>query len=473
MIRIHNTLTGHLEDFKPMHDRTVHMFVCGPTVYDLIHIGNARTFVAFDMVAKYLRYRGYDVTYIQNITDIENRIIDRAAQTKEDPLAYARRFEEEFYKDASALGISSITQYVRATDHIDAIIHQVQRLLDTGHAYQIGDGIYFDTSTFPDYGKLSGRTTVQADDAVSRIDENPEKRNPGDFVLWKRALPDGGSREPTWDSPWFKGRPGWHIEDTAITETFFGPQYDLHGGGRDLIFPHHEAEIAQQESAAGKKPFVRFWLHAGFLVTNKEKMGKSLGNFTYARDILANYPKETVRLYFLGAHLRSPLEFSEDGLHQAEAGIMRIAEFLERLRFYEETNPLAHRTDRQIAEEIAHIHDRVLEAMDDDFNAPKAIGLLFDLIRMGNQYLDANMIDMHSAARLLNALDLFDHVMGIIPKKTAALNHEIQELANQREQARKKGDFTRADTLRDEIQKRGWHIDDTPYGPLVKKSKQQ
>ncbi len=465
MMRVLNTLSGHLEDFKPMHDRTVHMFVCGPTVYDYAHIGNFRPFVVFDMVAKYLRYRGYDVTYIQNITDIDDKIINRAAQTKEDPLTYARRFEDVFYKDATALGVSSVTRYVRATDHIDSILHQVQRLLETNHAYQIGDGIYFDISTFPDYGKLSGRTMAKASDAESRIDENPEKRNQSDFVLWKRSKPG----EPSWPSPWFPGRPGWHIEDTAITEMFFGPQYDLHGGGSDLIFPHHEAEIAQQESASGKKPFVRYWLHNGFLVMKNDKMSKSLGNFKTVHELLNDYSRETLRLYLLSAHYRSPLDFSEAVLKQAEAGIMRISEFLERLRFYEEANPLAHRTDRKIAEEVIRIHDQILEAMDDDFNAPKAIGLLFDLIRMGNQYLDANMVDMHSAARLLNALDLFDHVFGIIPKKTAPLDNEIQELVNQREQARKSGDFARADTLRDEIQKRGWRIDDTPYGPLVKK----
>lgn len=465
MIRVRNTLSGHLEDFKPMHDRTVHMFVCGPTVYDYAHIGNFRPFVVFDMVAKYLRYRGYDVTYIQNITDIDDKIIGRAAQTKEDPLVYARRFEDVFYKDATALGISSVTRYVRATDHIDDILRQVQRLLETGHAYQIGDGIYFDISTFPDYGKLSGRTMVKAGDAESRIDENPEKRNQSDFALWKRSKPG----EPTWESPWFPGRPGWHIEDTAITETLFGPQYDLHGGGSDLIFPHHEAEIAQQESASGKKPFVRYWLHNGFLVMKDDKMSKSLGNFKTVHELLNDYSRETLRLYLLSAHYRSPLDFSEAVLKQAEAGIMRISEFLERLRFYEEVNPLAHRTDRKIAEEVTRIHDQILEAMDDDFNAPKAIGLLFDLIRMGNQYLDANMVDMHSAARLLNALDLFDHVLGIIPKKMTPLDQEIRELVDQREQARKSGDFARADTLRDEIQKRGWRIDDTPYGPLVKR----
>ena len=445
------------------------MFVCGLTVYDNAHIGNARTYVFFDSAVKFLRSRGWDIFYLQNITDVDDKIIKRAAELRIPWNELAAKFTNIFLRDMRALGVSSVDEYAKATKFISQIVKQIKELMVKGYAYKIADGYYFDITKFNGYGKLSRRSAEQAEDSVSRIDESLGKRNKGDFCLWKFHR----AGEPSWKTELGEGRPGWHIEDTAITENFFGPQYDIHGGGVDLKFPHHEAEIAQQESASGKKPFVRFWLHAGFLVTNKEKMSKSLGNFAYARDILVHYPKEAVRLYFLSAHLRSPLEFSEDGLRQAEAGIMRITEFLERLRFYEEANPLAHRTDQKIAEEVTRIHDQILEAMDDDFNAPKAIGLLFDLIRMGNQYLDANMVDMHSAARLLNAFDLFDHVLGIIPKKTTPLDGEMQELVNQREQAREKGDFTRADTLRDEIQKRGWHIDDTPYGPLVKRRGQQ
>src|SRR3989344_5285411 len=278
-MRINNTLTKQKEEFVPRENKKVKMFVCGPTVYDYIHIGNARTFVFFDVVAKYLRHSGYQVQYIQNITDIDDKIITRAKEINEDPLVFAKKYEEIFLEDMKALKVTAVTdydQYARATDHIDEVVGQVKKLIEKGHAYLIeGDGYYFDLSTFPDYGKLSGRTVEMAEDAVSRVDENPDKRNRGDFTLWK-FFKEG---EPFWETKLGKGRPGWHIEDTAITEKYFGPQYDLHGAGQDLIFPHHEAEIAQQESASGIKPFVKYWMHSAFLVNKEKKMSKSLGNF--------------------------------------------------------------------------------------------------------------------------------------------------------------------------------------------------
>ncbi|MDP2647799.1 MAG: cysteine--tRNA ligase [Candidatus Yanofskybacteria bacterium] len=464
-MKIYNTLGRKIEEFGPQAEK-VRMFVCGPTVYDFIHIGNARTFVVFDMVAKYLRHRGYRVSYIQNITDVDDKILDRAMHANEDPEEYARKFEKEFYQDAKALGITAVDKYARATDHIDAIIKQIQALLDKGYAYEISDGIYFDLSKFKNYGKLSGRTSLQDDDAVSRIDENPEKRNPGDFALWKRSSrPD----EPAWQSPWFPGRPGWHIEDTAITETYFGPQYDIHGGGRDLIFPHHEAEIAQQEAASGLMPFVKHWMHVEFLVNKAKKMSKSMGNFATAREVIGKHSRETVRFFLLSAHYRSPLDFSEETLQQAEAGVARIGEFLDRLKFFEDKNPLAHKSDKEVAEQISSFYDQIIETLDDDFNTPKAIGLLFDVIRLGNQFIDEEKIDLHSVKKILNVFDIFHGVFGIIPLHTVSLPDKVKKLVQERQTAKERKDYSRADEIRGQIEGLGYQVDDTKYGPLIKK----
>ncbi|MEK7124826.1 MAG: cysteine--tRNA ligase [Patescibacteria group bacterium] len=464
MLKFYNTLTKNIEEFKPRGQR-VNMFVCGPTVYDYVHIGNARTFVAFDAIAKYLQYRGYEMLYLQNITDIDDRIIDRAQQLKTEPSAVATKYEEEFMTDMKALNVTAVDVYARATDHIEAIIKQIQVLMDKEFAYEIRDGIYFDLSKFRDYGKLSGRTTLQADDAVSRIDENPEKRNRGDFCLWKRSK-DG---EPRWSAPWFDGRPGWHIEDTAITETFFGPQYDVHGGGRDLIFPHHEAEIAQQEAASGKVPFVRYWMHVGFLEMKATKMSKSLGNFSTARNVLKEYPREAIRLYLLSAHYRSPLDFSDTALKQAEAGMMRIGEFLQRINFLESKGMLALEMDPGFSIQIEQMKSAIEEALDNDFDTPKAIGILFDLIRVGNQHLDAETLGVGGGKKMLDALALFDSVLGIVPHVSVELPPHVKKLVTERQHAKDEKNYPLADQLRQKIVNLGYQIDDTPYGPLVKK----
>lgn len=322
-MQLYNTLTKTKEKLIPRDSKKIQMFVCGPTVYDYVHIGNARTFVFFDVVAKYLRSQKYEVDYIQNITDIDDKIIARAKEAGREPLEYAKEYYEIFKEDMGGLGIDS-PRYIPATEHIEQVIKQVKTLIDKKHAYLIdGDGWYFDLSTFKNYGKLSGRTALMADDAVTRIDENSKKKNKGDFCLWKLSK----EGEPSWESELGKGRPGWHIEDTSITEHFFGPQYDIHGGGQDLIFPHHEAEITQQESASGKKPFVKYWMHAAFLVNKNQKMSKSLGNFETARELLKKYPKEVLRFYLLSSHYRSPLDYSDTMFNQSQAAVMRISEF--------------------------------------------------------------------------------------------------------------------------------------------------
>src|SRR4030042_5837800 len=282
MLKLYNTQNRKKETFKPGKGKKINLFVWGPTVYDFSHIGHARTYISFDVIVKYLRETGFDVFYLQNITDIDDKIIERAKKTKTSPQKLAEKFKKEYLKDVKDLNITSVSKYAKATDYTKEIISQAKRLMKKGYAYQIEDGIYYDISKFKNYGKLSGRTIIQAEDGVSRIDQAKNKKNKGDFCLWKKSKPG----EPKWSSPWFEGRPGWHIEDTAITEKQFGPQYDIHGGAQDLIFPHHEAEIAQMEAISKKHPLVQYWLHTGFLRVEGQKMAKSLGNFITIRDFL-------------------------------------------------------------------------------------------------------------------------------------------------------------------------------------------
>ena len=327
-LKLFNTLSRKKEIFKPIKDKKVHMFVCGPTVYDFMHIGHAKTYIQFDVIVKYLRFRGYNVFYLQNITDLDDKIIKRAKEEKIDPLELAHKFERYYHEDEKKLGINSITKYARATDHIRQIVKQTKTLIKKDYAYKVSDGYYFDIKKFKDYGKLSKRTVLSAEDAVSRIDEGIEKKNKGDFCLWKFSKPN----EPSWDTELGKGRPGWHIEDTAITETYFGPQYDIHGGARDLIFPHHEAEIAQMESASGKKPLVRYWLHTGFLNVGGQKMSKSLGNFITVGDALEKYNAKTLRFFYIGSHYRSPINFTEKALEKAKNGLERLNDFVKHIK---------------------------------------------------------------------------------------------------------------------------------------------
>ncbi|MEK7583200.1 MAG: cysteine--tRNA ligase [Patescibacteria group bacterium] len=461
-MQIYNTLTKQKEEFLPA-GSPVRMFVCGPTVYDYIHIGNARTFVIFDVVAKWLRHQGYDLTYIQNITDIEDKIITRAAEHNKDVFAYSRELENAFYKDTQVLGITS-PEYKRATDHIPEVIKQVQQLTEKGYAYLIeGDGWYFDLTKFPEYGKLSGRTAMMADDAVSRIDENDKKRNRGDFCLWKLSK----EGEPSWPSELGAGRPGWHIEDTAITEKYLGQQYDLHGGGMDLMFPHHEAEIAQMEAISGKKPFVKFWMHSGFLVNKNAKMSKSLGNFMTAHEALEHYSPEALRFYFLSAHYRSPLDYSEDNLKQAEAATARLGECVAKVKRFEDEMLVEHNT--AISTMIRQSEEAFAEALDDDFNTPQALAVLFDLLKAINPLLTKRGFDMENGQRLLEFFEMVHSVLGVVPGNLPKLPKTLEMLIDQRERARHSKDYALADKLRNQIEEQGYKVDDTTYGPLIKK----
>lgn len=461
-MKITNTLTKQKEELVPRYGKKIKMFVCGPTVYDYIHIGNARTFVFFDVVAKYLRHRGYEVDYIQNITDIDDKIIQRAQENNRDPLEWAKEYEEKFLQDMKDLGITSVNRYARATDHIKQVVKQVKTLINKGNAYLIeNEGWYFDLKTFPEYGKLSKRTAQMADDAASRIDESEKKRNVGDFVLWKLSKPD----EPAWDMELGKGRPGWHIEDTAITEHYFGSQYDLHGGGQDLIFPHHEAEITQQESASEKKPFVKYWMHVAFVVRRladkEQKMSKSLGNFETPHDLINKYSPESLRFYLLSAHYRTPLDYSEKLLNQSAAAVRRIKEFNDKLVL------VSFEGEDNLAKDIEAAENKFYNSMDDDFNTAMAFGAVFELINKINPFLVSNTLNKNSAGEVSKFLSQIDKILGIIPKKEEKIPEKIAKLVDQREKHRQDKNFTEADKIRAQIEDLGWKIEDTIYGSLV------
>ena len=460
-MKIFNTLSKQKEEFVSFNGKRVNMFVCGPTVYDYVHIGNARTFVFFDVIAKYLKHKEYDVNYIQNITDIDNKIIERAQKESVDSLEYAKKYSDIFKEDMKALGVTS-PEYKNATDHIPEVIKQVQALLDKGNAYVIeNDGIYFDLSTFPDYGKLSGRTAGMADDAISRIDDSDKKRNRGDFAVWKFSQ----EGDPSWSASFGDGRPGWHIEDTAITEKYFGPQYDIHGGGEDLKFPHHEAEIAQQESASGLKPFVKYWMHSGFLINKESKMSKSLGNFLTLNEALQNYSPETLRFYFLSAHYRSPLEFNDEIMGAVEQGIDKIRSWLGYIDLIIDGK---HSAPDEGLYSLDSFDDHLEKAMSDDFNTPVAISTFFSLINSSNGAIQSKKLDAKEAKKLKEWLVTKAKIFGIVPE-SIEIPKEITGLAEQRESARKNKDWKTEKQLKTQISDKGYEVSDTPYGPLIKK----
>ncbi|MDO8663550.1 MAG: cysteine--tRNA ligase, partial [Candidatus Wildermuthbacteria bacterium] len=431
MLKVYNTLSRKKEIFKPLskaRGKKVNLFTCGPTVYDFSHLGHARTYIAFDMIVKYLRQKGYNVFYLQNITDLDDKIIKRAAERNITPQKLAEDFEKEYIKDVKALKITSVSKYARATDYIKEIISQTERLLKKDFAYQIEDGIYFDISKFKDYGKLSRRTIIGAENAISRIDESVGKKNKGDFCLWKFAK--AGS-DPTWPSPFGSGRPGWHIEDTAITEKFFGPQYDIHGGARDLIFPHHEAEISQMEAISGKKPLVKYWLHTGFLTVEGQKMSKSLGNFITIQDFLKNQSARLLRFLVIKSHYRSPIDYNEKIISQTKAELEKIDEFLEKLS-------LQKNHDRGNSVLIENFKKKSGVAMDDDFNTPRAVAVIFDLINKGNALIAQNKLSAKDAKNILIFLKEIDQFFNFIfwPKIKEAVPQKLLNLVKQRQECR-------------------------------------
>ena len=448
-LKFYNTLSRKKEVFKPINEKKINMFVCGPTVYDYIHLGNAKTYIQFDFIARYLRSIGYKVFYLQNITDIDDRIINRAKEDNLDWKKVKDEYERFFLGDMKSLNVTSVDKYARATDYIPEIISQVKRLIKKGYAYKISDGWYFDLSKDRDYGKLAKRTELELEDAVSRIDENKEKRNKGDFCLWKFSKPE----EPIWKSDIGNGRPGWHIEDTAITEKEFGSQYDIHGGGIDLIFPHHEAEIAQMESLSGKIPLVRYWLHTGFLEINSEKMGKSKKNFYTIRDVIERgYNPTYLRYFFLSAHYRKPLNFTFENLDAAKNAYEKLKNILSEFKKSRE---------KKNKKDIDAAYRQFLEIVNDDLNMPKALSYLWDILREDR---------LNDAEKYELALK-FDEVFGLNLGKEEKVEvpAEVKKLVDERERLRKGKDFKTADKIREKINKLGFVVEDKERGFIIKK----
>ncbi len=452
-LQIYDTLSRKKKKFVPR-GKIVKMFVCGPTVYDYAHIGHARSYINFDIVARYLKWKGYKLNYVQNITDIDDKIIKRANEKKEVPARLAKRFENTYYQDMKSLNVISVSKYVRASDNIKEITHQIQRLMKKGFAYQIDDGIYFDISKFKDYGKLSRQNPEQLKE--HRVEQNPQKRNPGDFSLWK-CHKEG---EPFWPSPFGAGRPGWHIEDTAITERFFGPQYDIHGGGIDLIFPHHECEIAQIEAVSGKKPLVNYWMHNEFLMVNGEKMSKSLGNFVTIRDALAKYSPQVLRLFFAATHYRQPINYSEENLRNTNAVYQKFVDFVLKLQ------NVSAKAGEKVNTIISKAKDKFEAAMDDDFNIAGALAVIFDLMSVVNKSIAANKLSSAAAKKVYKFILDADNVLGLNLKhiKEEKLPAELMKLIKEREQARESKDWKTSDRIRNELKGKGILLEDLQDG---------
>jgi cysteinyl-tRNA synthetase len=449
MITIYNTLSRRKEIFKPREGNRVKLFVCGPTVYDNSHIGHARTYISFDVIARYLKYRGYSVFYLQNITDIDDKIINRARETGEDTLQLARKFEKKYIEDMKSLSVENVNLYARATEHMGEIINQIKTLLEKGFAYETDSGVYFDESRFEDFGKLSNRNIEDLN--VHRINPDTSKRNPGDFALWKKK-----DEPPYWESPWGPGRPGWHIEDTAITEEYFGPQYDIHGGGLDLIFPHHEAEIAQMESASGKKPMVHYWMHTGFLNVLGEKMSKSLGNFITIKDLLQEYPPEVFRFFVLSTHYRSPIDFSQEILEQSQSGLKRIYKLTETIEDLLESDiPETGKQDAKHDQLLRETRESFLEAMDNDFNTPFALSSLFDFIRDMNREINESNVSKNTLINIKEFINEIGNILGfkfVLNKSHGDATDELVNiLTDVREKLREKKDYELSDEIRSKL----------------------
>ncbi len=470
-ISLFNTLTRKKEKFIPLQEGKVGMYVCGPTVYDSCHIGHARSAIVFDVINRYFKASGYEVTYVRNFTDVDDKIINRANQLGIQSHEVSEKYIQEFYEDMDALHVQRPTYEPYATKHIDDIIRLVETLIQKQFAYVIDGDVYFKVESFADYGKLSGRK-LEDMEAGARVDVDKRKENPFDFALWKSAKPG----EPSWDSPWGAGRPGWHIECSAMSSKYLGEHFDIHGGGKDLIFPHHENEIAQSE-AAFDKPFSTYWVHNGFVNIDSEKMSKSLGNFMMIKDALKRYHPEAIRLFLLSSHYRSPIDLTEQSMEEASQGVDKIYSLMDRLD-KAELKPSQTRT--------GEYWKKFSEAMDDDFNTARGIGVLFDAIRITNRMLDEAPDTLAAMDAITSArvdIQKMGEILGILhenpenyfkTKKTAAIKEEaidaiqVEEMIQARKNARKEKDWAKADRIRQDLEKMNIIIEDRPDGTIWK-----
>ena len=460
---IYNTMSRKKELFVPLKEGKVSMYACGPTVYNFFHIGNARPFIVFDTLRRYLEYRGYQVTFVQNFTDIDDKMIRRANEEGITVKELGDRFIQEYYTDADALGVKRATVNPRATEHIQDIIDLVKTLVDKGHAYPTPNGdVYFSVRSWPGYGKLSGQNIDDLENGA-RVDPTEEKQDPLDFALWKGQKPG----EPAWPSPWGMGRPGWHIECSAMSMSILGQSFDIHGGGQDLIFPHHENEIAQSEAATGK-PFAHYWMHNGFINVDNQKMSKSLGNFFTVRDIAKEYDLDVVRLFMLSVQYRNPINFSRDLIQQAAVALQRLRTALDRLK----EAPVAEEPaedEQAFLDSLEGYRARFNEAMDDDLNTADALGVLFDLARAANTFVSVPRTKSAVEAVTKTYTELMD-VLGLMPRKTGEeFPAEVLALLDERQEARKAKNYARADEIRDQLKALGYAIEDSRQGAKLKK----
>ncbi|MDI7259251.1 MAG: cysteine--tRNA ligase [Thermodesulfobacteriota bacterium] len=487
-LRIYNTMTGKKEDFLPLQENKVGVYACGVTVYDLCHVGHARSAIVFDMICRYFRYKGFEVTYVRNFTDIDDKIIKRANEEKVNWKIIAEKYIGEFNADMGGLGLEKPSFEPRATEHIPGMIQLISALVEKGYAYPRDGDVFFSVEKFKDYGRLS-RRNLEEMQAGARVEIDEKKNNPLDFALWKSSKPG----EPFWDSPWGKGRPGWHIECSVMSQKYLGETFDIHGGGKDLTFPHHENEIAQSEAATGK-PFARYWVHNGFVNINKEKMSKSLGNILTIKEILKDWHPEVLRLFFLSHHYRSPIDYSEDSLLEAKTGLDRFYITLEAIgeELKKPALPGQKKTDSSVIENcrnfIESFQIRFEEAMDDNFNTALSLGYFYDLQRNLNGLLDISKgrPAEEIASILKQGRDHFSKigwVFGLFRedprdylarqkreglKKLNLSEEEILQSIEGRNQARKEKNWKRADEIRNDLLSKGIILEDTPSGTIWK-----
>jgi len=469
-LKIYNTLTRKKEKFIPIKKGEVGMYICGPTVYNYIHIGNARPFIIFEVVRRFLKFKGYKVRYIQNLTDIDDKMINKARELNISVSELAEKFIQEYFIDADSLNIERADVHPRATEHIAEIIELLKGLEEKGYAYEVDGDVFFDVSKFKNYGKLSGQD-IEELKIGARVEVDERKREAIDFALWKKAR----EGEPSWDSPWGKGRPGWHLECSAMSMKYLGKTFDIHAGGSDLIFPHHENEIAQSEANTNQQ-YVRYWMHNGYLCLNNQKMSKSLGNIMKVRDIIQKYKGEAIRYFILSAHYRSPLNFSEEQLQQAQNSLQRLNNIIYNVKHLlkqDKFKKFKDKDDELILEKRKEGKKQFIKAMDDDFNTPVALSRLFGFAKDVNIYLNSpslkNKIILEEVIKFYQ--DLAGKVLGILKDfdKEQSFEQEIKKLIEDREKARKEKNWEKSDKIRDELKRKGVILEDTFEGVRWKK----
>ncbi|MCK5240938.1 cysteine--tRNA ligase [bacterium] len=467
-LRIYNTATRKKEEFKSLEPGKVKMYVCGPTVYDYFHVGNARAFIVFDTLRRVLKRCGWEVTYVQNITDVDDKIINKAKQEKTTAEEVAGKYTEAFLADLAALGCEPADQHPKATEHIPEIIALVEKIIEKGHAYVVAGDVFFSVRSFQEYGKLFGKKIDELEEGA-RVNVDVRKKDPLDFALWKAAK----SGEPAWDSPWGKGRPGWHIECSAMSMKYLGENFDIHGGGADLIFPHHENENAQSQSVTGK-PLAQYWMHNGYLEIKGEKMSKSLGNFWLTRDVLQKTPFQVLRLFMLSAHYRSPLDFNPKNVESVQNGYFELKRTMERLheivRHPMKDDFLADDTAGALDKERQFTYEQFEQALDDDLNTAQAIGQVFRLANKVRQVIANRPKKTYQLYLVFQSIQSYlldmTNVLGMLPE-IQPVPDDLLKMIAERNEARQKKDWALSDQLRDQITGQGYALEDTPFGSLA------